>query len=175
MLTIARIKQKADRELKIAVTGHRHITISDKLINSINSTLEDLIDQFNEADIYLLSPLAEGSDQLVARLAKQFSRIKLVVPLPLSIEDYMEDFGSDDSRQQFFELLKNANEIIPLSAVQDHQLAYHNLGEYLVNKCDCLLAIWNGIYTDKMGGSGEVVNLAVIAKKPVYWIYAKTI
>lgn len=173
MLTIARIKQKAERELKIAVTGHRHIRISEELIKSINSTLEDLINQFNESDIYLLSPLAEGSDQLVASLAKELARIKLVVPMPLSIDDYLEDFGSDDSKQQFFELLKIANEIIPLSAVQDHQLAYHNLGEYLVNECDCLLAIWNGIYTNKIGGSGEVVKMAVNAKKPVYWIYSK--
>jgi hypothetical protein len=175
MLTIASIKPKVDHELKIAITGHRQINISDVLINSINSTLEDLLDQFIESDIYLLSPLAEGSDQLVAKLAMQFPGVKLIVPLPLSVDEYLEDFSSDDSKQQFLELLKIANKIIPLTPVKNHQMAYHNLGEYLVNECDSLLAIWNGIYTNKIGGSGEVVRMAVTTKKPVFWIYNKTI
>lgn len=175
MLTVAKIKQKADQVLKIAVTGHRDIMISEELINSINLTLEDLIDQFNESDIYLLSPLAKGSDQLVAKLAKRFSRVRLIVPLPLSIDEYLYDFDSDDSKQQFLELLKIADDTLQLTAVQDHQMAYHNLGEYLVNECDCLLAIWNGIYSNKIGGSGEVVKMAINANKPVYWIYNKPI
>ncbi len=37
------------------------------------------------------------------------------------------------------------------------------------------MAIWNGIYTSKIGGSGEVVKMAINAKKPVYWIYVKPI
>ena len=175
MLTIECIKPKVDQELKIAVTGHRQIRITDDLINSINSTLKVLLDQFNESEIYLLSALAEGSDQLVAKLAMQFPGVKLIVPLPLSVDEYLEDFGAEESKQQFLELLKNANEIIPLTPVKNNQMAYHNLGEYLINECDCLIAIWNGIFTNKIGGSGEVVNMAINAKKPVYWIYAKTI
>ena len=175
MLTISKIKQKTAQQLKIAVTGHRHITISEELENSIIAILVNLIDQFEESDIYLLCPLAEGSDQLVAKLAKRFSRIKLVVPLPLPMDDYLSDFDSENSKQQFSELLKIADDVMQLTAVQDHQLAYHNLGEYLVNECDCLLAIWNGIYTSKIGGSGEVVKMAINAKKPVYWIYVKPI
>ena len=54
-------------------------------------------------------------------------------------------------------------------------MANHNLGEYLVNEWDCLLAIWNGIYTNTIGDSGEVVKMAVNAKKSVYWIYKNTI
>ncbi len=106
MLTISKIKQKTAQQLKIAVTGHRHITISEELENSIIAILVNLIDQFEESDIYLLCPLAEGSDQLVAKLAKRFSRIKLVVPLPLPMDDYLSDFDSENSKQQFSELLK---------------------------------------------------------------------
>lgn len=175
MLTISKINQKTGRELKIAVTGHRRILISEELENSIIAILVNLIDQFEESDIYMLCPLAEGSDQLVAKLAKRFSRIKLVVPLPLPMDEYLSDFDSDFSKQEFFDLQKNANHIYTLPTVQDHQFAYHNLGKYLVNECDCLLSIWNGKYTNKIGGTGDVVKMAVNAEKPVYWIYTKSI
>jgi RPA family protein len=35
-----------------------------------------------------------------------------------------------------------------------------------------LIALWNGEYSGRRGGTGEVVKEALNAGKPVYWIYA---
>jgi hypothetical protein len=157
----------------IAVAGHRHIIADEALINSIRQILNRIVKENSCSEIFLYSALAEGSDQLMASISLNFQEIKLIVPLPLNIEDYLLDFNTQTGIVEFHNLLRMASEIIALPAVADHRLAYINLKDFLVQHCECFIAIWDGEYTMKKGGTGDVVNSALKTGKPVYWIFSE--
>ena len=156
----------------ISVTGHRFIANNKNLTDSIRKVLSGITEDHNGFEIFLYSPVAEGSDQLIASLAEEFQEIELVVPLPLPVDEYLMDFETRSGKTNFRNLLKSASKIITLPDEKNHQVAYHNLGNYLVKQCDVLIAIWNGEYSGKIGGTGAVVEAALKTGKPVYWIYS---
>jgi hypothetical protein len=158
---------------RIAVIGHRFLDINNDLTTSIQQVLVQIIQDHPGFDYHLLSALAEGSDQIIARIALQFKEIKLIVPLPLPEEQYLLDFETVEGRKKFKYLLKVADHVLTLSENSDHDAAYDDLGRYLIDQCHVLIALWNGEYSGKRGGTGEVVKRALLMEKLIYWIYAK--
>jgi len=169
------MENKSLNLLKVGVTGHRFINHKSLLIKSVHQLLTEFSIKYADSEIHLYSALAEGSDQLIAELVKEYPKIKLVVPLPLSINDYLRDFESENAKQNFHELLQMADHIIYLPSDNDHETAYQNLGKFLTDECDYLIAIWDGEYSNKKGGTGEVVKMAIELTKPVYWVYCEQI
>jgi hypothetical protein len=158
--------------IRIAVTGHRSIDNNHELTASIQKVFDQIIRDHPKADYQLLSALAEGSDQLVARIARQNALIQLIVPLPLPKELYLLHFETEEGRLILDQLLENADQIITLNQDSDPESAYDNLASYLIDRCTVLIALWNGEYSGRRGGTGEVVKEALNAGKPVYWIYS---
>jgi uncharacterized phage-like protein YoqJ len=160
------------RELiRIAVTGHRYFDTNHDLTTSIQKVLTQIIQDHPGAEYHLLSALAEGSDQFVVKIAQQDKEIKLIVPLPLPEEQYLLDFETDEGRKNFKHLLNIADKVLTLTKNSNHESAYDMLGSYLIDQCDVLIALWNGEYSGKRGGTGDVVKKALNAGKLVYWIY----
>jgi hypothetical protein len=157
---------------RIAVTGHRFISVRDQLSSSIQSVLNRIIQEHINTEIQLFSALAEGSDQLVAEIALTYPGIKLIVPLPLPEEEYLQGFVSDIGRKSFHELTQSAKKVFTLPEQENHTTAYESLGNYLLDHCEVLVAIWNGKYSSLKGGTGELVNKASQMGKLIYWIYA---
>lgn len=156
----------------IAFTGHRLISHNTThLQHSMRQVFTDISREFGESEIILYSALAEGSDQLVAEIALEYENIRLHVPLPMVIEDYLETFNSEKTQANFQALISNASCIELLPAAKSPQDAYQALGLYLVEHADILLAVWNGEYNQKKGGTSEVVRTALAAGKTVYWIF----
>lgn len=154
----------------ISVTGHRFIPEDGKLKEAIRQVLDQICKAYEETELVLYSALAEGSDQLVAEIALKMQGIQLCVPLPKPADAYLEDFFSINGKEGFQKLLAAAQKVIPLSNPEMKD-AYVALGEFLVGQADILIAIWNGTYNHKKGGTGEVVRAALSAEKPIYWIY----
>jgi hypothetical protein len=166
------MESKKTKSFHIAVTGHRFIPKdTSSLSTAIRKVLQDILSQHHDKPIMLHSALAEGSDQLVAHISLEFPEISLCVPLPKSEDDYLEDFASDSGRESFQKLLITAVKIINLSRSDEGQSDYENLGNYLVKQSDILIALWNGVYNQKKGGTGEVVKTALQAGKLVHWVY----
>lgn len=159
------------RPVKIAVTGHRLIKYDVQLLLSIRQVLQEINKEHRNSEILLYSALAEGCDQLVAEIALEFKNIRLNVPLPMEIGDYLKDFNSDKAQEKFQELMSRAYRVELLPASKTHQEAYHNLGVYLVEHADVILAVWNGEFNQKIGGTSDVVQTALTAGKKVYWIF----
>ncbi len=159
---------------RIATTGHRFISVDDRFSASIRSVLDRIIKERANSELHLLCALAEGSDQLVAKIALSYPGIKLIVPLPLSEQEYLMGFASDIGRESFYELMPCAEKVFTLPKQVDHPSAYESLGNYMLDHCEVLLALWNGRYSLRKGGTGEVVKRALNTGKLVYWIYADT-
>ena len=163
--------QPHQRIVRIATTGHRRIQIDQRLKDAIQKALETILSGYPCAEFHLYSALAEGSDQLVAEAARAFPQISLVIPLPLRDEDYLADFETLFGKTNFQHLRGSARQIIELPPAADHRSAYQQLGFFLVEQCDLMIAIWDGEGAKGKGGTGEVIRQAIKAGKVVHWIY----
>ncbi len=158
--------------IRIAVTGHRFLDTNNDLSASIQKVLAQIINDHPNTDHHLLSALSEGSDQFVARIALLYKEIKLIVLLPLPEELYLLDFKTDEGRKKFKHFMNIADQVLTLTENGNLDTAYDDLGRYLVDQCHVLIALWNGEYSGKRGGTGEVVKKALNAGKLIYWIFA---
>ncbi|MGB5208882.1 MAG: hypothetical protein WBP60_00035 [Gammaproteobacteria bacterium] len=157
--------------LVIAVTGHRDLLSSEVagIRDQVNSFLRGLRESYPDRRLRVMSPLAEGADRLVAECALELG-IELSVPLPMPKALYLTDFDSEESREQFEKLYTSASEILELPltrGVTESQISspgparsrqYAQLGVFLCAHCHILLAVWDGKWTDDLGGTGQVVR-----------------
>ena len=149
------------QKITLAITGHRDIIETDELKKELNIYLENLISQNLDKEITLLSPLADGADRFVAKLflekKKKYKTLSLVVPMPFGEERYMEDFDKD-SKEEFLEFLNKADNVFEVEHLTDSE--YLDVGRYVVDNSEILLALWDGTFNGKIGGTGNIVEYA---------------
>ena len=157
--------------LIVAVTGHRDLVAAEisGIRERVSKFLTDLRHEYPDRGVSVMSSLAEGADQLVAEEAVQLG-IPLIVPLPMARELYVKDFDSVSVREKFDFLSSRAAETYELpvtpgntiesiseyGAARDQQ--YAQVGVFLCAHCHVLLALWDGKYSDRLGGTGQVVR-----------------
>ena len=149
--------------MTIAVTGHRDVLIDETLLLQLDDFFREMSKEYEH--VILLSALADGADQCVAESALKYENIDLHVPLPLREELYVETI---DNKENFYALAKSAKETFEVPKVGENP--YENLGRYLVNNSNVLLALWDGDYNGKVGGTGEVLKYAKGLKKSIVHI-----
>jgi len=112
----------------VGVTGHRDLRTQDlpALEGVVKRILRELLAAHPHTPVLVLSPLAEGSDRLVARVALEVG-VRLIVPMPLPQDLYEQDFSSDESRAEFRQLLSRAESscVLPLMAELYSRLKPH--------------------------------------------------
>jgi hypothetical protein len=164
--------------LTVGVTGHRDLLADEipVLKKKVREFFLQLQTGFPGLDLLLITPLAEGSDCLVADVAQEMN-IELIVPLPMSQADYEEDFSSTEAVEVFRNTLKSARVInlrtMPESAgliisSEDRDRQYAQLGIFISNHSQVLLALWDGKSSTAPGGTASVVNYHLTAVMPGY-------
>lgn len=157
--------------LVIAVTGHRDLVAAElePIRARVKSLLLELRENYPSNPLMVVSPLAEGADTLVAEVAIELE-IDLVVPLPKPREIYLQDFRSEQSKQQFDSLCSQATQVFELSSSKppapegidqakwDNDYPYAQLGTYLCAHCHILLALWDGKPSSHLGGTAQIVK-----------------
>lgn len=109
----------------------------------------------------LVSPLAEGADQMAAEAAL-VRGWQLQAVLPFDRATYLADFNDEDSRANFHRLVDAANCTLELPGDPHDRLeAYVMAGRGTVAHCDILIAVWDGLPPRGRGGTGEIVELAI--------------
>ncbi len=161
----------------IGITGHRTVPNEEIILNKIKNVIHNISKSIN-SPLTVISPIAEGSDRLVAEEILSFdnniNKNKLIVVLPFKKENYMNDFKTNESKEEFLTLFNQAEEIITLSNSSSRKDAYLQVGKYVVDKSDVLIAIWDGLPSRGKGGTAEIVDYARENKKPLYWINSVT-
>lgn len=199
-------EQTADFEsiqyrIRIGVTGHRRlddpVAMQALVKKAIDAEVEALIPEesrrktervrragTNAIAFRVLSPLAEGADRVVARAVLDYPNAGLDVVLPLALEDYLEDFATEESRAEFEKLLSLCKNPVLLRTwrIQDEchdpdgqaelrRDAYANAGRYVVDHCDLLIAVWNGEPSREHGGTAEIVQYALKQNRPTLRVW----
>jgi hypothetical protein len=171
-----RIEQAIPARIVIGVTGHRKVENQlglTKTVRAVMQYISQMLPPLKNTPIALcvLSPLAEGADRLVVREILKIPQSTLDVVLPMVKNDYMQDFKTRKSKNEFEKLLSQATSIRTLSAKVERNEAYEQVGRYIVNQCDVLIALWNGKLTGARGGTEEIVRYARNTKCPLIWIH----
>jgi Ca2+/Na+ antiporter len=161
----------------IGVTGHRDLRDEDvprlerEIAAIIGGLRRDYLGGDQETPIIVLSALAEGADRLVAKVALA-EGARLIVPLPMPIEEYRRDFEpglKPGNMAEFDALLAQAiaAPVMPLHASLEAIRAdgkkraeqYRAVGIFITQHCHVLLALWDGDDQDMAaGGTAEVVT-----------------
>ncbi|MEN8764199.1 MAG: hypothetical protein ABF290_17445 [Thiogranum sp.] len=160
--------------LSVGVTAHRDLLASEVpgIEQCVREFFSSLQGAYPDLPLQLLSPLAEGGDQLAARVAVSMG-IPFVAVLPMSQPEYEQDFGDGDRLQEFRELLAQAESTIVLPPVDqstqsrpvedERILQYAQLGVFISDHSHVLLALWDGKPGDQMAGTGSVVRYHLTA------------
>ena len=120
----------------------------------------------------ILSALAEGADRLALGPVLERTDSKLVAVLPLEKYDYLTDFETSDSKDEFLRLLGAAGEIVELPAQAEREEAYAAAGDYICEHADVLVAVWDGQKGQGQGGTATVVAKARELGLPIAWVHA---
>jgi hypothetical protein len=173
--------------LVIGITGHRDLRDEDRKIleERVKGIFSKLHEDYRETPLVLVSPLAEGADRLAAEAAlAAHAGVRLIVPLPLPIDLYEMDFDhvsvleapsatvvvEKDSRPEFRALLDQAYATFPLDLVQGNTFEkiakqgpardrqYEAVGQYIARQSQILIALWDGVESNRVGGTASVVH-----------------
>lgn len=161
-----------DGILAVGAIGHRHLADLEKVLGGVERAIRHIRRSFPGSKIRVLSSLAEGADRLLVKRLLRIGSTTLWVPLPLPIQDYMLDFKTSASRQEFSALLGKAEQVIQLPPASRRDQAYLSAGQYILDTCECLVAIWDGLPPQGTAGTGALVSLARQRLLPLAWIHA---
>jgi hypothetical protein len=170
--------------LAVGITGHRQdalppgslLTLEGRLRDALRS-LAKLAAELHAANasffsaapprLLFVSPLADGADQLAARIALDLG-FELQAILPFEREEYLADLDPGRARETLVELLGTASCVLELPGDRARELdAYVMAGRATVAHSDLLIAAWDGLPARGRGGTAEVVRFAFDRATPV--------
>ena len=154
-------------ELWVGVSGHRLLADPAAVAAAVDRVLDRLCS--GGPTPVAVSSLAEGADRIVAsRVLARGGRLEAVLPLPA--DDYATDFRDPGSRAEFAALLAAADPVtvVPADATDpSREASYARAGSAVLDRCDVLLALWDGAPARGRGGTAEVVAAARAAGRRV--------
>ena len=140
--------------------------------NSLSKAFQSLQEQAAKAEgsCELHCCVASGADLLAVQIADDLN-MPVHVILPLNPDEFAADFRNEDGSYQddWSEAkgyIAKANDpttdwtlrVAASSSQRPH--CYHDTGLQMLESADVLVAIWDGVCTDSMGGTSEVVEMA---------------
>jgi hypothetical protein len=166
-----------DIPLVVGVTSHRNLAAGEiePIRQQVMGFFALLKRDFPELPLIVLSALAEGGDQLVAREALA-AGARLIAPLPLEPESYAEDFDAA-GHAAFVDLCERA-EVVQLPLVRGNTPAniamhgeardrqYAQAGVFVASHSHILLTLWDGRESELLGGTAQVVRYALHGVMP---------
>lgn len=174
--------------LNVAITGHRSAALTSSLVRTLRPVVYVVFRQLREASLRaqqsqerfcsstaarlsLHTPLASGADQIAAICARSSGYFVRAL-LPFEASEYRQDFAHGDELEMFEQALEAADEITALPGRRSNvEQAYLLVGQSLVRTADILVAIWDGEPARGLGGTANVVSMALQNSTPVIHLW----
>jgi hypothetical protein len=157
--------------VKIAVSGHRQLSDCTRLEASILAAAGRIKAVYPKQRYQVFSCLAEGADRLLTRILVETLSADLTIVLPLPEPDYLQDFETNESIEEYQSLMLLSEKVIEPGPGLTRPQAYQDANRFLVKVCDLLVAIWDGTPARGEGGTGEMVAMSRQVSRPVLWIH----
>jgi hypothetical protein len=142
--------------LRIGVSGHRLLSDPDTTLQQVADALQWLADQLRLSKasqrspvcLQMLTPLAAGADQKVAEIVRRLpvAGTTLVVPVPSDEARYRDSIAEDDPDNglRTYDQLRATAAVTVLPGTTADDAGFRKLGQWVVDHCDVLLALWDG-------------------------------
>ena len=149
--------------LTVGLIGHRKLPAHelDGLVTEFDDFIAGLLGSLRHTPILLLTSLAEGADRIALRSRFRDS-LTICAVLPFQLEDYRNDFQGAVSVQDFEQSLNSVDEWIePFSSESrniQRNLDYRKCANWISERSNILVAIWNGKFNDEPGGTSDTIN-----------------
>jgi hypothetical protein len=165
--------------VRVGVTGHRTLQDPESVRRRVEHVLAWIdttvlaVSPLTPVVYTVFSGLAEGADRLVAKVVLERDSAELRVVLPMRAREFMRDFRTEESRDEFAAMLRSAAEP-PFEPLQEEQRpeAYASGGRALVDRVDILVAVWDHEPPRGVGGTATVVRYACGKDLPIVVVSA---
>jgi hypothetical protein len=151
---------------RVGVTGH--VDVPAETVEWIVRALTERLRAVVAPGWRGITCLAKGADQLFARAVLALDGSLQVV---LPAQDYELSVIDDGNRAHFRQLLALADDVETMPYLISDRLAYVAASEEMLNRCDMLLAVWNGRPSRQMGDTADIVRKAREMQIPVTIIW----
>lgn len=135
---------------RLGITGHVRLTAGSRAL--VRAALRDRLRRYGDRPLHGVTCLAAGADQLFAEaLLAENGTYEIILPAG----DYREREIGRANRLTFDHLLRQARQVsyaFPVSCEQ----AFAAAGYRMLDRCDELLAVWDG-GGGGIGGTAEIV------------------
>ncbi|MFI5492597.1 hypothetical protein [Actinoplanes sp. NPDC051859] len=141
--------------MRIGFTGHQGLTGATR--RAVTAALAAFLADLADDDLVAITSLAEGADQIFAlTVLAAGGRLHVIVP---SL-GYEHTFTDEQAQRNYFALLSQASETTSLPFAAPSEDAYLATGQAVVDRCDRLVAVWDGRPAVGKGGTGDIVIYA---------------
>jgi hypothetical protein len=164
------------RIVRVGVTGHRTFDDPEGAARRVRKGLQRVLalagDEGDgaQARLEMISALAEGADRLVAREALALPGTTLSVVLPFPVDDYARDFETQESKREYAEFLAQAQSVEVMPPTPTREAGYEMQGRWIADRCDVLVAVWDGGGSRGQGGTAEIVAYASERGALLLWV-----
>ncbi|MBB4931519.1 hypothetical protein F4561_002339 [Lipingzhangella halophila] len=149
---------------RIAITGHRELAANVE--QAVEQGIRARLATFGRS-LVGLSCLADGADTIFAKLVVDAgARLEVVVPAIRYREGLPESHHAT-----YDELLRRAALVHRLPHVESTPDSHLEAGRHMVQRCDEIIAVWDGRPARGPGGTADVVSLAQRRGRPVTVIW----
>lgn len=157
---------KDDGMTSIAVTGH--VDVSDDVARWVVKALTQRLEHVLGQQLRGITCLAKGTDQLFAQVVLSLHGTLDVV---LPAQDYARVVTEAGAGDSFHALLSRASSVRTMPFETSGRTAYLAASEAMLDRCDVLLAVWNGRPSRAVGDTADVVAKARERQVPVevFW------
>jgi hypothetical protein len=196
--------ENATIPIVLGIVGHRQIRGEDeaRLGKTLKGIFTKYLDSYLHTPLVVLSALAEGADQLAAKVALALAeedqyrgRISVLAPLPFASVVYAESssFSLDkEAAKRMLDWTESrvvesfvvpipsgpaSDDIFRWAALRDEtekrRTCYANAGGYIVRHCHALIALWDTADEGGASGTGEIVAFKLSSAVPRLYPWRK--
>lgn len=148
----------------VGFTGHRQLADTDGTAQALTTILTEL-QRESPGEWIALSSVAAGADQIFVRTALDLG-LGWEALLPLPLVDFERDFAPEEWNL-VKELLSRGEHLSVIADPGSREEAYLTGGFEIVNHCDVLLAVWDGLSARGKGGTADIVAYARAMGRPL--------
>ncbi len=151
----------------VGMTGHTNITdrsrelIRHELLNVLRPRANDLVG---------MTCLARGADQVFSDAVLELGgTLEVIIPA----SDYFTGISDPVSRQRCEAYLDAAASTVTMPYETSESPAYLAASQYLIDRCDLLLAVWDGSPATGSGGTADAVAYARERERSIVVVWSE--
>jgi hypothetical protein len=149
----------------VGVTGHTNLT--DRSVELVRHELLNVL-RPRASGLVGLTCLARGTDQVFADTVLELGgALEVIIPA----NDYFTGISDPVSRERCEAYLDAAASTVTMPYETSGPPAYLTASQYLIDRCDLLLAVWDGVPATGRGGTADAVAYARERRRPIVVVW----